>query len=321
MSTPIVAPEPLIDFIRRYDGFVMLGHLEPDGDCVGSELALSSALRRMGKTVQVLNPGPFDRQEIAGFESHFDIAYDADALPDNHAVIVVDCSSEDRIERFATHIRHLEMAVIDHHRAGEPFGDVRFVRPDIPATTIIITYLIEQLGLRLTADEATWLFLGLVTDTGFFRFLDTDQAVAFEAASRLTRAGASPRTIDRIINGGRSYESRLLISRVLDRMERLGDGSIILTHQTRRDEMELGTRRDSDALYRLLLAIEGVRVIAVAKEKENGCTVSFRSADDTDVSGLAAQIGGGGHQRASGAFTSLPLAQFLPSLRKQLLTL
>lgn len=320
-TVPLVdVPSDLTDFFARHSHFVIIGHLEPDADCIGSQLAMAHALHRMGKTAQLANPGPFERQEIAGWREQF-ITNPEEIDSRTEGVVVVDCSSEDRIRPFDKALRRCELAVIDHHQTGTKFGDIRFVRSDIPANTILVAAVIEHLLGALSPEEAQPLFLGLATDTGFFRFLEAHQPIAFLAAARLSEAGASPRGVAAHLNSGRSYGSRRIIARMLERAEQLQDGAVLLTYMTRDDEREFGTRRDSDALNHLLLSIEGVRVIAVVKEKEAGCTMSFRANDETDVSQLAAHFGGGGHYKASGAFSSQDLSKVLQTIRTHLQTI
>ncbi|MEX2445224.1 MAG: bifunctional oligoribonuclease/PAP phosphatase NrnA [Alkalispirochaeta sp.] len=317
-SGPLIdVPSDLTDFFGRHSRFIIVGHLEPDADCIGSEVALALALQRIGKSVQTANPGPFERQEIASWGEQF--VTDPEHLDDRATgAIVVDCSSPDRIRPFNSALDHCELAVIDHHQTGSDFGDIRFVRSDVPANTILIAALIDELLGSLTPEEAQPLFLGLATDTGFFRFLEAYSPLAFEAAARLSRSGASPREAAAHLNSGRSWGSRRIIGRMLERAEQLQDGAVLMTYMTREDELTFGTRRDSDALNHLLLSIEGVRAIAVVKEKDSGCTLSFRANDETDVSQLAALFGGGGHQKASGAFSSQSLSNLLPIVRSRL---
>ncbi len=310
-------PPELLAFFERHSRFVILGHLEPDADCIGSEVALAHALRRLGKVAQLANPGPFERQEIEAWHECF-ITEPDQVDPHATGAVVVDCSSADRIKPFNAALENCEVAVIDHHQTGSEFGSIRFVRSDIPANTILVAALIEDLLGALTPEEAQPLLLGLATDTGFFRFLEAKQPIAFLAAARLSEAGASPREVAAHLNSGRSYGSRKIIARMLERSEQLQDGAVLLTYMTRSDEQEFGSRRDSDALNHLLLSIEGVRVIAVVKEKESGCTMSFRANDATDVSLLAEKLGGGGHQKASGAFSSQPLSDVLQTVRTHL---
>jgi len=318
-TRPIVpASRDVLRFIEDHSGFLILGHREPDGDCVGSELALASVLERHGRLVQPANPGPFERQEIARYKDDFVSRVTIKDLGRKPAAIVVDCSGSERLGDLARFIEDLPVLVIDHHANGAHFGDVRYVHPEVPATTILVASLIVQLGYLPDRDEASLLFLGLVTDTGFFRFLDAGETTAFRTATLLSESGASPRSADRHLSSGRSFESRRLIGRMLERVERFCDGRVLLTYQTQADERELGTRRDSDALYQLLLSVEQVEMIAVAKEKHEGCTVSFRAVGDIDVGTLATEFGGGGHAKASGAYVEDSLTTFLDRLRDRL---
>lgn len=298
------APENLVAFLQRYRSFAIVGHVDPDGDALGSQIALGSALERTGARVHLVNPGPFDRQEITPLEERFAARI---GLAPVDAIIVVDCSSADRIGPVADELTGHPVAVIDHHRTGTPFGDVLFVDPDIPANTILILSVIEALGLEPTQDEAEALFLGLATDTGFFRFLDAGERLALDVAARLVACGVSPRAVEARIASGRSYGSRRLLARMIDRSTAVDGGRGRVTWQCLDDDHEFGTRRDTDALYRLLLTTEGVEAVAVVREKEGGCTVSLRSTDSFDVSALAASLGGGGHRRASGAFIKADL--------------
>lgn len=311
-------PADVLAFFSRHRNVLILGHLEPDADCIGSEVALASALRHArGLVVQLANPGPFERPEISSQANRF--IMDPDEVDrDATGVVVLDCSSADRIEPFSALLGSRETLVIDHHRAGQAFGDLQLIRPDIPANTILVTALLDALEIAVEPELADLLFLGLATDTGFFRFLDETQGLAFAAAERLSRAGASARRTAEQLNSGRSWGSRQIIARMLLRTEQLADGSILLSHMTSDDEREHGNRRDTDSLYGLLLSIEHVRVIAVVKEKADGCTVSFRANDATDVSELAARIGGGGHQKAAGAFIPHSLSEALPTVRQLL---
>lgn len=306
----------VLDFLTRYRRFLVLGHTDPDGDCVGSQLGLALGLRRLGKSVIVANEGPFDRQEIRSYAERFtQFAVDPN---DFDAVVVLDCSTVDRIGFYQSAIVDKPVAVIDHHTSGTPFGDVRFVHPDIPATAMLVYTIICELVGAPSTEEAQLLFLGIATDTGFFRFVDEGSDLVFQVAAALTRAGASPRAVDTAINSGRSLASRYLIARMIDRVEVMGNQDALLTYQTRKDEREFGTRRDSDALYRLLLQVERVRVLVVVKERANGCAISFRSTDDINVGEIAAEFGGGGHPKAAGAFISDDLNGVLDTLRERL---
>ena len=216
----------------------MLGHIHPDGDCIGSQLALALGLRRLGKTAIVANEGPFDRQEIQGYARRFtQFAVRPDEFD---AAVVVDCSTIDRVGSYQRVIVDKPIAVVDHHTSGTPFGDIRFVHPDVPAAAMLVYAIICALAEAPSPEEAQLLFLGIATDTGFFRFVDPGCDAVFHVAAALTRAGASPRAVDSAISSGRSLGSRYLIARMIDRVEVIGDQDALLTYQTRKDERELG---------------------------------------------------------------------------------
>lgn len=299
----------LLKFVADHRSFVVIGHKEPDGDCIGSQLALTSALTRLGKHCQTVNVGPFERTEIAADARRFSPDVKLDRLTEPIGAIVVDCSTEDRIDRIAAQIAKLPCAVIDHHTSGEPFGDVRYIDSSAPATTLLILRLIEGLGLSPTAEEAQYLFFGLATDTGFFRFLDHRHATVLQDAARLVECGASPNETYQWMYHGKTLESRLLLARMLKRVESFHGGRFMITYQTAADYRQFGPRRDTDSLHSLLLTIEGVELIGVIRELPDGtgCAVSLRTTTAIDVGRLAAEFGGGGHQKAAGFFRQQPL--------------
>lgn len=314
-------PSSLVDFLTSHASFLVAGHHDPDADCIGSQLALASVLRRRGATVTLVNEGPFERQEIREYQHHFRTPQDDQPPPEAAAVIVVDCPGGTRLgEVVQRWTAQRPTAVVDHHPGDEARGDVLYIDSRCPAAAILVHRIAGVLGASLTEEEARWLYLGLAADTGFFRFLAAHQDEAFTVAADLVRCGASPRETDRMVSSGRSLESRRLIARMLDRVEALRDGAFLVTWQSLADEREFGTRRDSDALHRLLLAVENVRAIAVIRERADGCSVSFRAVDETDVSALASLLGGGGHHKAAGAKVPGELAHVLQAVRHVFLT-
>ncbi|MFW6363208.1 MAG: DHH family phosphoesterase [Spirochaeta sp.] len=306
-------PDELTGFFSSHRAFFILSHLEPDGDCVGSSLALRSFLRRRGKVAEAFNVGPFDRGEIREYSDEFLPLIPEDMLREypDAGVIVVDSSSFDRIGQIQEQVRQLPIAVIDHHTTGHPFGQVRMIDPKVPATALIIQHIIEELAGEVTEEEARLLFMGIATDTGFFRFLESGSGPVFAAASRLVDKGASPRLTFRKVNDGRSMQSRKHLARLLDRAESYLDGRFFVSYAPLADEEEFGVNeRDSASLYSLLLSIEDCEAVAFLREVEPGVTVgSLRSAEHIDVSRIALQFGGGGHPRAAGFKREQPLPE------------
>ncbi|MDR0302214.1 MAG: bifunctional oligoribonuclease/PAP phosphatase NrnA [Treponema sp.] len=302
-------PDELVQYIKTGSKFIIAGHKEPDGDCVGSQLALRSALLRMGKDAIVCSAGPFKRSELKNYAGQFvgQIAkIPAEEKKSNVKVIVVDCSGMERTGSLQESLEAFPCAVIDHHAAvTHPPSTLEkpvYVDASSPSCTLLIEKLIKALGLELTDEEASFLFFGLCTDTGFFRHLTDKNAYVFEAAARMVHQGANPKEIYKIMNGGKSISSRIILGQILSRVEAYFNGRLLISHETLKEFKKHGFEsRDSDSLNKMLLSIEGVEAIAIIRqESSDNCTVSLRSADEIDVSQIAASFGGGGHKNASG---------------------
>ncbi|MDR3173566.1 MAG: bifunctional oligoribonuclease/PAP phosphatase NrnA [Treponema sp.] len=317
MHKPVPVPPALIDFIRAGDKFLVAGHKEPDGDCVGSSLALCSALRRLGKEAVPCSAGPFKRIEIKPFENLFTNA-PSEKERRGARVIVVDCSSTGRTGDLETCLKGLPQALIDHHSAGVQPGEetVLFLDPNAPSVTFMILELIETLGLSPSREEAEYLFFGLCTDTGFFRHVDEEGAEAFSYAYRLIRAGASPKKTFNAINGGKSFNSRILLGIQLSRAEEYFGGKLIYTSEEYEETQRFGLEgRDSDSLYQLLLSAANVEAIVVVRqETPEKCTVGLRSRDQVDVAAIAADFDGGGHKNAAGFAAAARIVELKPKI-------
>ncbi len=310
----IAVPERLVRFIQDHDSFVIAGHKEPDGDCIGSCLAMASFLRRMGKQVQLVSAGPFKRIEIREYEPLFAAAAVPEALSGSACALILDCSNAGRTGDAAPSFEGLPHAIIDHHATNDASGPVDFVESASPATTLLVQSIIEAIAGSVTPEEAELLFFGLCTDTGFFRHLDEKSAESFACASRLVAAGANPKKTFARMNGGKSYESRILVARILTRMKRWYDGKLVISWENLEDTQEFGLEgRDSDILYQLIQSIAGVEAIVIVRqETETNCTVGFRSLDRVDVSIVASAFGGGGHRQASGLSVAGTIDELIP---------
>jgi len=295
-------PPELIEFIDRYDTFYVIGHKEPDGDCVGSQLALASFLRRLGKGAALCSAGPFTRTEILSFESRFTPIVPAEKASERAAAIVLDCSSLGRIGSVAETLPPVQIAFIDHHAAGEAKGEVLYIDDRAPSVTAMVLLLIEAMGQSPTREEAELLLFGLCTDTGFFRHVDESGAETLAAASRLVAAGASPKRAFHQMYGGKSLFSRRLMGEILVRTEPHFDGQLLVSFVTLQDQQRYGlASRDSDMLYQLLLSVSGCEAaMIIRQEGETDCTVGLRARERVDVGSIAAQFGGGGHRLAAG---------------------
>ncbi|MDR2402702.1 MAG: bifunctional oligoribonuclease/PAP phosphatase NrnA [Spirochaetaceae bacterium] len=302
MANPIPVPSELREFIRGGSVFLVAGHREPDADCIGSQLALCSVLDRLGKRGIPCSAGPFKRPEIRSFESYF-TGNPGDTDREGARVILVDCSDLTRTGDLKPFLTGLPLAIIDHHALGNHHnGAVLYLDIKAPSVTVMILNLMEALDVRLTGEEAKLLFLGLCTDTGFFRHVDAGGGEAFSCAARLVQAGANPRETYKIINGGKSLESRLLLGRILSRAESFYGGKLILTTEPYEEVRRFGPEsRDSDVLYQLLQSVDGAEAIGVLRqETPERCTAGLRSRDTINVAEVALVFGGGGHKNAAG---------------------
>jgi phosphoesterase RecJ-like protein len=307
-----------LDFFRQGKSFLVAGHREPDGDCVGSQVALASILRRMGKEAILCSAGPFKRAEIKPYENLF---VSAPEKKKGDRVIIVDCSARDRTGDLEPCLEGNPTAVIDHHGMGENFpqGSVlAHINGLAPSTTFLIMHLIRELGMEPNREEAEMLFFGLCTDTGYFRHLDSAGAETFEAAASLVRCGANPKAVYAAIHGGKSLDSRRLIGLVLNRAESFYDGKLIFSSEEYEETARFGLEsRDSDSLYRLFQSVAGMEAIVIIRqETPENCTVGFRSRDWVDVGIIAKSFGGGGHKNAAGLSIRGTIAALKPLLIK-----
>jgi phosphoesterase RecJ-like protein len=304
VSEPHHPPRDVIAFLQRHEQFLVFGHIEPDGDCVASQLVLSSFLKRRGKQVSVFSEGPFDRPEIKPYESRFRNRVEASDLEGRPAAVILDCSTADRIGAMGRAIQGLAILVIDHHASGEVFGDARWVVPQAPSVTYLIQRLIEEYADRPTPEEAEMLLFGLARDTGFFRHLVEKSGFVFEAVARLVDVGASPRKTYRMIHSGWELAKAKLLAVSIQRVEPASGGRVLVTYQTLEDLRSMGSNaaaRGSDEVYRILQAVRGVEVVVFIQEEEQGrCSVGLRSNGACDVGTLARAMGGGGHTLAAG---------------------
>jgi len=299
----IEIPPQLRDLLRDGKaGFVLIGHSEPDGDCIGSQLALGRYLERKGRRVTLVSPGPFQRVELEPYRKHFSLHIPENIDRKNNIALVLDCSTLERIGHLAGELGDMKVVVIDHHSSGQSFGDIRYIDSSSPSVTLMILHLIETMGDTPTPEEAQILLFGLATDTGFFRHIEADRRWVFESIGRLSDYGASPKEVFRAMYGGRSLPSRQLLGLLLNRTSSFCEGRVLFTYETLEDLATYGIEnRDSDVLYQQLQGVTDCEVVVFIREEEpNLCSVGLRSSSVVDVGSIALSFGGGGHARAAG---------------------
>lgn len=309
-------------FIENHQYFYIIGHKEPDGDCIASCLGVAEILKYFKKEYKLLSAGPFKRNEIKKFEKMF--SNNADFLDNKDrqitGLIILDCSELFRLGEIDGDLSGLDIFVIDHHKTSNLLENaIGFIDSEAPACAYLVQLFYEKLIGSIPLKLANILFFGLSTDTGFFRFLSKDSAEVFMAAARLVSYGVEPRVIYNEINSGKPYSTRKLLGALLSKAERYLDGKLVITYETLEDTKKYGSEgRDSDALYQLLLSSQDVEVaVFLRQDSISTCTGGFRSIDKIDVSQVAAKFGGGGHKNASGMSTDGKLEDLIPKIVKE----
>ncbi|MDR1363356.1 MAG: DHH family phosphoesterase [Spirochaetaceae bacterium] len=305
MRETFTPPAVFLDFIKKHDKFIIAGHEEPDADCIGSQLALASLLRRLGKTALLKSAGPFRKNEVLPYKNLFSAEISGEDAMDA-AVIIVDCPAPSRTGSLCGALEKLPLGVLDHHATGASSAGAvcSYIRAQAPSSTLLVFSLFKALSIKLTEEEANLLFLGLCTDTGFFRHIDNGGGETFRVVAELADAGASPKKTFAKMSGGKTLNSRLLLGSVLCHTESYFDGKLLLTSEELAETERYGTEnRDSDTLYQLLMQIEGTEaVVTLRQSSPSQCAIGMRSRDSVDVSKAAAAFGGGGHKNAAGAY-------------------
>ncbi len=296
--------------------------IDSDGDCVSSSLAAAAILKALGKEFLLLNAGPFKRPEIRQYEKEFtsQLPFMSQEDKKNCGLLIVDCSELPRLGDMGESLKGFDTFIVDHHKTAEvPAGAQSVIDPTSPAAVCLLTMLYELVVGQPDPETAKIMFLGLSTDTGFFRFLREDSAPVFELAARLVRYGANPNKMYNKITGGKPWSTRKLLGLLLSKTERYCGGKLALTYESMEDTKNWGQEgRDSDSLYSALLSVEGVEAaVFLRQETESSCTGGFRSLDNIDVSAVAAKFGGGGHKNASGMSVQGRVDTIIPQIVKE----
>ena len=308
-------------FIDSHDFFLIAGHKEPDGDCISCCIAMRNILKHFGKPYQMLSAGPFKRPEIKKYAKLFsaEIEFMTQDERNHTGLLILDCSDLSRLGDIDGDLKGFDTFIIDHHKTADASWASYIIDPSAPAACCLVQQLYEKLIGKVDEKTAKQLFFGLSTDTGHFRFLAEDSSETFRSAARLVESGANPRKIYDEMSSGKPFSTRKLLGLMLSRTERYFNNKLCVTYETMDDTKKYGLEgRDSDALYTLLLAVEGVEaVLFVRQETENSCTAGFRSRDAVDVSAIAAKFGGGGHKNASGLSMEGKLDSVIPQILKE----
>ena len=299
----------ICDVLRDKDRFLIACHENPEGDAIGSELALALALRKMGKTATVLNADPVPRNLLflAGADT---VVFEEDGAGYD-AAIVVDCGSPDRTGRVEAELRKPSVLIdIDHHRTNGERGALALVDPEAAATGLLIHKVLTALGVEIDRGIAENIYVAVLTDTGSFRYGNSSPE-AFRVAGEMVRLGVDPWAVAEQVYETQSLPRIRLLGRVLSSLETAVEGKVASITAMRTDLEEFGAGKDSmEGFINYPRSVMGAEVAVSFREEEGGIfRVSFRSKGRVDVSEVAALFGGGGHRNAAGCSVPGSLAE------------
>ena len=311
----------ILEEIKKAKSIALLTHENPDGDAVGSTLAMYAALKEIGKeNVDVIIPEyprtyrflpNVDKVQKEGNKEPYDVA------------IALDSATIKMLNGWSSYFENAKTKiVIDHHGTNTMYGDLNYVNPDSPACTQILLTIFEYFGVEITNDIGRCILTGIITDTGGFQYQST-RPETFEFAARLLKSGINVYEIYKKAMNTKTRANFELRKRAIDRMEFLEDGKISFTYITKQDMEEASaTSDDFEGIVDEGRCIEGVEVSIFLRVTEKGYKVSLRSNEYVNVSDVCLIYGGGGHVHAAGCNISMPIEQakekFVNQIKMQL---
>ncbi len=287
-----ISLERAIELINQADNLVITGHIHPDGDCLGSILALYEHLTSAGKTVDILLADDVPASYVFLPDSH-NIRRPGSAPIHADLLVVLDASDAERIAAVKS-VVDAKILNIDHHISNTRFADYWYIDSQAAATGEIILQLLRKVQAVITADMAVNLYTAIATDCGFFRYANTSPDT-LRAAAELMEAGAQPHIISEYLET-KPLDSIVTLTKVLETLEIHQEGKIAAITIT----PDIADSDNTEGLINYPRNIEGVEIAILFKAADANTTrVSFRSRN-VDVSRLALSFGGGGHIRAAG---------------------
>jgi bifunctional oligoribonuclease and PAP phosphatase NrnA len=314
--------DQVVGELRSADKLLLTTHENPDGDALGSLLAMHGILTQLGKdSLMFMSPDEFPLPwEYRAL--HFDGL--VGAPPEDVAertIVFLDCGNIDRMPVDFLQAAGLHILNIDHHHDNTRFGTVNLVCAVASCTAEMVWRIAKELDAEITPEIAKALYVGLVTDTGRFMYENTT-ATAHRMAAELIEAGVQPHVVYRELYEDLPFRRLQLLQRALASVERHDDGVLTVAHLTKGDYEATGAlETDSEGVVDHMRAVEGTRVASLVREllsddRSGLRKVSLRATDGSvDVSRIAREFGGGGHPQAAGFSTAVPYPELVEKLR------
>lgn len=308
--------DEILKEIQIANSIVILTHESPDGDAIGSSMAMKLILERLDKEADVV---------VSEYPRTYNFLPKSDEVKKESDIkiydlaVSVDCANLPRLMKKEYFQNAKKTIVIDHHGSNNMYGDLNFVNPDSPACCQVLAGILEYFQIDITKEIGTCLMTGIITDTGGFRHSNITPET-FEFTAELMRKGVNIPDIYKKALRTQTKANFLLSKKAIERMEILENGKITFTYIDLKDEEEVNAEPgDHEGLVELGRDIEGVEVSIFVREKEkNLYKISLRSGEYVNVSDVCFAFGGGGHPRAAGASIQGTLEQVKEKILKEL---
>lgn len=288
----------VIETIKNHKRFLLISHENPDGDAVGSVLGLYFGLKKLKKSVIPVLPDPVPK--IYSFlNGSCEIKQDFE-LDEIEVAIVLDCADIGRVENLKKKLTKIPKKInIDHHPSNFSFGEINYIDPKSSSTSELVLKILNKLNIKIDKDISYALYTGLMTDTGGFRFANTNLNT-FKAATFLVKNGADPFYISEMVYSMKPLKALKLLGRALEKLKK--ENGIIYSILTLDDFKEFDAEEeDAEGIVEFLNKSNEANIAILFKQKVNGFyKVSLRSKGDIDVKDIAIKFGGGGHMNAAG---------------------
>jgi bifunctional oligoribonuclease and PAP phosphatase NrnA len=317
--------DAVVEAIRSHDRFLVTTHENPDGDALGSILAMKLALEQLGKYASLYLSGSIPLPSEYDF---MDLGAVRRELPDDAAervVLALDCANERRLGPDSSFVRRSPLVVdIDHHHDNSRFGQVNLIVADASSTGEILYDLFGELDVALTPEIAEALYIALVTDTGRFQYTNTTPK-ALRIAAELVEAGANVHQVFQDVYENVAFAKLKLLARALESAKVYEGGRVIVADLERGDFAAAGAEEPfAEGIIDFLRSVEGAEVVALIREPptQNGPTrrVSLRTrGTGIDVSAIARKSGGGGHRQAAGFSSEASTDEIVDFIRREFL--
>lgn len=287
--------------IKESNKIAITFHVSPDGDSLGSSLALLQGLKKIGKEAYILS-----KEEIP--ESFKFLSFSEcingenfKVLPDIECVIVLDCGDVKRINAdIDIQNRDYTLINIDHHMTNELYGDLNYVDTNAAAVSEIVYQMLRIMGIEIDSEMAKCLYTSLITDTGSFKYSGTT-SVTHTIAGDLINTGIDFSEIHRIVFDNKKLKSIKLYGKAIEKMEVINEKiCIIMVTKDMFSQVGIEGEVDTSDIVNIGMQVDTVEVAALIKETEDGIKVSLRSKSRVDVRKIAETFNGGGHIKASG---------------------